>query len=194
MLNNLEWAEPNLAKTKGVALIFVITLVVSMSCSHLRTRQFIIIDNKSAEFDAGSWTIEPPRLVAFKNVIKLENIADTNTFWIAIKARHIRSEADTAKTDLVIDSVRVSLIPSGEHYWRKPTRIIPYEPPGSKFFYKAFDFYRDQGIVIPLGIDSVLLDFKAVLINNVDSALTEYPVRFKMVRDERTVQVPLLRQ
>ena len=103
-------------------LVLLLSLVIAGGCSKRRTRQFIVPDTKVEGYMAGDWLISRPAVVAFKDVINLEDLSDTTMFWVSMRAKRLRELSDGLPTDIVIDSIKISLLPDGGEYWRKPTR------------------------------------------------------------------------
>ncbi|UCE25067.1 MAG: hypothetical protein JSU74_03185 [Candidatus Zixiibacteriota bacterium] len=178
---------------KRLLVLCLLSLILAAGCSKRRTRQFIICDPPTAGFKAGEWTIAPPSVVAFKDVVNLDAIADTTMFWISLRASKPVSGDVPAGDDLIIDSVKVSFLPDGGEYWRIPTRAAPYSGAGEACLRKAFDFFGDQGIVIPAGVDRILVEFEAIATGS-DREKQTHPVRIEMMRDEAALRVPLLQQ
>ncbi len=177
---------------KIILLLVIISLVGSLGCSKRRTRQFIVPETSEEGFAVGEWTLEPPAVIAFKDVIKLDGLDDTTMFWVSMRAHRPRPVSPGSDVDLVIDSVCVVFIRDSSTYWRIPTRAAQYGTPDDKQTHKVFDFFGDQGIVIPAGIDSIILRFDAVSVNG--EKRTMHPMEFRMVRDEQMLKVPLLQQ
>ena len=176
-----------------VFLVFILMLL--SSCMSRRTRQFIVPEEIGiTEVTAGGWILTPPRVVAFKDMIKLDDIKDTTMFWITLEAKHRQSEEQPVNSDLLIDSVMVSFIGFDSAYWRKPTRVAPFGQESWKYACKAFNFFGDQGVVIPMNVDSIYLDFTAVVLDKTDSSVVKYPVHFTLVREEKALKVPFLRE
>ncbi len=178
---------------KRLLVLLVLSMILAAGCSKRRTRQFIISDPPTAGFKAGEWTIAPPSVVAFKDVVDLDGIEDTTMFWISLRASRPASGDVVANEDLTIDSVKVSFLPDGEEFWRKPTRAAPYGGLGEAFIRKIFDFFGDQGIVIPNGVDRIMIEFEAIETGG-NQEPQVHPVRIEMIRDESALKVPLLQQ
>lgn len=174
--------------------MLLLGLLLAAGCSTRRTRQFIVTDARIEGFRAGDWLISRPAVVAFKDVIDLEDISDTTMFWISMRAKRPKAADSDNTYDLVIDSIKVSFIPDGGEYWRKPTRSAPYGTDKDKFARKAFDFFGDQGIVIPSGVDSILVEFDAFALDGRGTVLVKAPVAVRMVREENKLKVPLLQE
>lgn len=164
--------------------------VLSSGCSPRRTRQFVVADHGSESVQVDGWSIEPPRVVAFKDAAKLDNIPDTTMFWITIRAKHPISNLGSPNTDLIIDSALVTFLSSGKKHWRLPTRAAAFGLPEWEYRHKVFDFYGGSGLVIPMSVDSIMLEFDAVLTGKPDSSISVQPVRFVMVRDEDSANLP----
>ncbi|UCG61833.1 MAG: hypothetical protein JSV52_00665 [Candidatus Zixiibacteriota bacterium] len=179
---------------KRVFILFLVSLVLIGGCSKRRTRQFIAADAKTDLLKAGSWVISTPSVIAFKDVVDLKGIADTTMFWISMRAARPRDDVSDSATDIEIDSLKVSLLPDGGEYWRKPTRSAAYGSPDEKYLRKAFDFFGDQGIVIPAEIWNITVQFVAVAKDESGDHVGEYPLEIHMIRDEKALKVPLLQQ
>jgi hypothetical protein len=180
---------------KQISIVMLLAmLVLATGCSKRRTRQFVVPDVKVEGYKAGDWLISKPAVIAFKDVIDLKDISDTTMFWISMRAKTPRESESDAAPDLVIDSIKVSFIPDGGEYWRKPTRSAPYGTPEDKFARKAFDFFGDQGIVIPAQIDSILVEFDAFALDGQGQIITVAPIAIRMVREEKQLSVPLLQE
>ena len=177
---------------KTLITLMIVSLAVGLGCSKRRTRQFIVPEAATDGFTAGEWVLEAPSVVAFKDVIKLDDIQDTTMFWVSLRAHRPRPNNSTSDIDLNIDSVSVTFLPENIVYWRTPTRASQYGRPDDKEIKKLFDFFGDQGIVIPEGVDTILLGFDAVAVDGQNSST--YAMAFKMVREEQTLKVPLLQQ
>ena len=177
---------------KTILLLVIIGLVVAVGCSRRRTRQFIVPEAAEEGYTVGEWTLEPPAVVAFKDVIKLDGIDDTTMFWVSLRAHRLRPKNPESDVDLIVDSVNVLFLPDNSTYWRIPTRAAKYGTPGSEEINKVFDFFGDQGIVIPSGIDIILLRFDAVSVAGENR--TTHPMEFRMIREEQMLKVPLLQQ
>jgi hypothetical protein len=177
-----------------VAILLILILLSLVACSKRRTRQFIVPDTKAVGSQAGAWTIAPPSVVAFRDVIDLDDISDTTMFWISFRAKKARTDEAIDQSDLIIDSVRISFRPDGAEFWRSPTRVASYGSDTEAFIRKAFDFFGDQGIVIPAGVDTIIVQFEALTRNEEGSLDGNYPIVVEMVRDESSLRVPLLQQ
>ena len=171
--------------TKKLSLLLLVAVLIAVSCSSRRTRQFIAEDPPDNSLQAGQWVIDLPSVIAFKDIVNLDKIADTTMFWVSMRAKKLRG---LSQDDLSIDSIKVSFLPGEEYYWRYPTRMAPYDAKGDKYVRKTFEFFGDQGIVIPIGVDQIFLEFEAV------TSDIKHPFKLKMVRDEKAAKVPLLRQ
>jgi len=179
---------------KYAIVTLAVLLVLSSGCSRRRTRQFIIVEPPTQGFHAGEWEIEPPSVVAFKDIVKLKRITDTTMFWVSMRAKRLRSAELGAGSDLRIDSVSITFAGDTSQYWRTPTRVAPYDAPGDDYERKLFDFFGDQGIVIPTGIDTIVVAFDAVAVPEGGESAEAFPIRVQMVRDEKSLRMLLLQQ
>ncbi len=179
---------------RRISALLLLLVMAAGGCSERRTRQFVPAEAQSASLQAGSWVISMPRVVAFKDVIDIKDISDTTMFWISMRAARLKGDASDPAADIRIDSLKVSFLPDGGEYWRKPTRSVAYGDPDEKYLRKAFDFFGDQGIVIPAGIDSILVEFSVLGMDDRGASVVSYPFEIRMVRDETALKVPLLQQ
>lgn len=178
-----------------IALILLVLLVLlTAGCSKRRTRQFILPDERAEGFRAGEWLIDAPSVIAFRDVINLKEITDTTMFWVSLRAkRPVAGDPDTGP-DLLIDSISITFHGDNERYWRHPTRTAPFNKKGDDHIRKLFDFFGDQGIVIPAGIDTITVEFEAVSVFSDNQLREKQPVKILMVRDEQALRVPLLQE
>lgn len=179
---------------KYAIVSLAVLLVLSSGCSRRRTRQFIITEPPAQGLAAGQWEIDPPSVVAFKDVVDVKHLADTTMFWVSLRARRLRSAETEESPDLLIDSISITFAGDTSRYWRRPTRVAPYEVPGDDYARKIFDFFGDQGIVIPANIDTIMVAFDAVTVSPGGGDSAKYPIQVQMIRDEESLRVPLLRQ
>ena len=179
---------------KKVSILVLESIVLFGGCSKRRTRQFVTAEAGAADLQAGSWVISNPAVVAFKDVIDVESVVDTTMFWISLRAARLKDDASDSATDIEIDSLKVSLLPDGGEYWRKPTRSAAYGTPDENYLRKAFDFFGDQGVVIPAEIWTISVQFVAVAKDENGNEVGEYPFEIKMIREEKDLKVPLLQQ
>lgn len=170
-----------------LALILLATLLLSLSCSQRLTKQFIYprISKEIAapEKNIGEWLLEHPSVIAYKHKVKIIDIENQNQYWVTLRAKHFRGKNKPVKEDLKIDSIVLTLYPGEEIFVRFPTRAVSYDSRNGKDILKAFDFFGDQGVVIPPDISSILFSFEASIVINdkvTESKLFEY----KMLKDE----------
>lgn len=188
--NNRNWLGRN---TAGAAVLLLI-IVVAISCSKRRTREFIVDTYTPSPLHLDGWRLQDPDLIAFKDVIDLSVFDDTLMFWLNLRAERTLERGDTTAGDIFVDSVKITFVPGGEVSWRVPTRSAFYGVERWKSRSKLFDFFGDQGIVIPMAVDTVQVDFVARVIPVDGSGPVDHPVAIRMIRSETEQPVPLLRQ
>lgn len=179
---------------RNTIVALVILLMLASGCSRRRTRQFIVADAPTQSYEAGQWQIDPPSVVAFKDIVDLKSISDTSMFWVSLRAKRLRASEAISGPGLRIDSVCITFADDTSRYWRKPTRVAPYDAPGDDYERKIFDFFGDQGIVIPAAIDTIIVTFEALVAPGGDQETERYPLQIRMVRDEKALRVPLLQE
>lgn len=179
---------------KSVLMVLALLMVLPGGCSRRRTRQFVVPESPPGVLEAGEWQIDPPTVVAFKDAVNLADIADTTMFWVTMRAKRLNTGSPGSNADLLIDSISISFAGDNTRYWRSPTRVAPYGSPGDDYTRKIFDFFGDQGIVIPAGIDTIVVAFDATVLSDGGEAKESYPFRVELVRDEISRKVPLLRE
>ncbi|NOY88265.1 MAG: hypothetical protein GXO93_02600 [FCB group bacterium] len=170
----------------------LLSFVLVLSCTSLRTRQFIAYDMvpKADKFEG--WKFESPQLVAFKEVSKLDSISDTNMFWLTVIAYHEPFDNKKLVNDLIVDSALFTLFPDSNQVWRYPSRMSPYQSNNGKRQFKAFNFYGEQGVVIPLTCQEVNLKLFFRLIHQNGSTIKSDFLSYKMSRYEKNNKVPFM--
>lgn len=167
---------------KKVVLILMLFLFIN-SCTERMTKQFIAeqTGEEVVNFQVKNWVVHSPSLVAFKNK-KVESIKNIPyKFWLQLKVNSIKS--DQLSNHFKIDSVGLKYAETDSILWRKPTRVVTYKETKEQRFI-AFDFFRDEGILIPDSVMNLKLFFDAVLVNKNDSLEEKFPVSFEMFRSE----------
>ncbi len=94
---------------------------------------------------------------------------------------------------LSIDSVGLEFIEIDSTVWRTPTRVVPYKQSKDQT-YLAFDFFKDEGIMIPNSVLKIRVFFDAVLIDTVTNSRKSHPVSFTMNREEISQMTPFMIQ
>ena len=184
-------------KKSLIYLLSLVVLISVLSCSTRLTRQFILPvlseGKKHPEKDIAGWKIKISGFSAYKNVIKIEQIENPNRFWLTISASHKQSKKEPVQSDIKIDSVIIRFLPDNEEFVLKPTREYSFNSNNGKHKIKGFDFFEDQGLIIPLSINSILLSFIAVIEKD-NEIITEETIEYKMIRSEQESDVPFLQQ
>ena len=188
--------------------LLALTVVTLVGCAVVRTRQFVLTPSETAkQLEAGGWQIQSPRVVAFREVVKLSSIPDTNQFYLSLRAQ--RAKKSDWHTNLLIDSalfgycvVNIPQFNTGDSTgfrkldttffseWRHVTRAEQYSLDEWSYFSKEFDFFGDQGVVIPLDVWSLQVSFDAVVLDSSDGTRKDYPITLKLTREEDSTKVP----
>ena len=170
----------------------LLSFVFMLSCTNLRTRQFLAYDMTPRVNQFEGWKFESPQLVAFKEVSKLDSISDTNMFWLTVVAYHKPFDNKKLVSDLIVDSALFALLPDSNQAWRYPSRMSPYQSNDGKRQFKAFNFYGKQGIIIPLTCQEVTLKLFFRIVRKSGSLIKSYSLLYKMSRQEKNNEVPFM--
>lgn len=172
-------------------LTLVLLILVINNCTELMTKQFVTetSDNNSNIKMIENWIINPPNLIAFKNK-RVDQITDTpQLYWLTINANTVKDI--NGNNTLTIDSVGLEFIGLDSIIWRCPTRVVPYKESKNKS-YLAFDFYKNEGVMVPDSVKYIKLFFDAIIIDTITNSRISHEVSFDMVRQDTLLMSPFM--
>ena len=177
-------------KTRVLLLIIVVSnLALLCGCVRmLRAREFVVEDKQEKKILLDGWVIQSPKMEAFRNmygdVTEIPNF-DSTAFCIRIIAKPTKDSSVGLRPDVKVDSVKVSLVETGEVKWaRLSLDDMCYCGGMPKEGEPNFCTGLQDKVIIPMDIDTVLLSFDVIVTSTEDSTQTRLPVSFRMKRNE----------
>ena len=173
--------------------LFLLLILIIVSCTERMTKQFIVLkkdshpDTKKVE----NWYIEPPNLVAFKKkeVSKIDKVPPL--YWLTIRASSIKKIP--TNNILKIDSVGLKFIETDSIIWRTPSRVVPYNESKNNS-QLAFDFFKEEGVLIPNTVSNIKLFFDAVILDTLINSQKLHKISFDMIRKDTVELAPFMIQ